>query len=382
MGTFASMLKKVVSNHPHGRTVRKIIMLKKRKNYETCVRELKKHGIIPYRQVKSINMLCFYIQGGDSAVRQLRKHPHVHIIETDAIKKKLSTPKKCRVYNKVPWGVKRIHAPAVWGCTRGDGVKVAILDTGISPHPDLVIAGGVNVAKKNKSFYDFDDHGTSVAGVVAAIGKNRMIFGVAPRVKLYAVKASVKGEFPFSAIVEGIDWCIRNRMDVINMSFGGVSSGAERAIVRRAYRKGIVMVAAAGNDGPNNKNGIDFPAGFPEVIAVAATNKRNQIASFSSRGRGIDVAAPGVDILSTTNKGGFAKSNGTSLAAPFVTGTVALMLANNPKLSPRRVRKVLMKTAKFLKGFKRISQGAGLIRTNLAVSDCHVTQNSSRLKRM
>lgn len=373
MSTFASMLKEVASSHPHRHTVRKIILLKDRKSYKACLLELKKYGIIPYRQVKSIHMLCCHIDGKDRACRQLQKHPHVHSIETD-IKRKRHTmmKKRPRHADKIPWGVSRIHAPEVWGCTRGEGVKVAILDSGISPHPDLVIAGGVNLINPNKSFRDDNGHGTAMAGIIAAIGKNRMPFGVAPRAKLYAVKIfNRNGEGDLSDIIAGLEWCICHHIDVINMSWGilNETSKALHAMVKRVYRKGIVMVAAVSNEGKNSLGLSDIPSGYPEVIAVAATDKSNQIASFSGRGK-VNVAAPGVDIVHTNNKEGFEVHSGTSVATPHVTGTIALMLANKPKLSPQLVRKTLMKTAKFLKGFKRNAQGAGLIQANLAVSDC------------
>lgn len=363
------MLKMVTSNHPHRNTVRKMITLKNRKSYKAYLRELKKYGITPYKQIELAKMICFHINGKQDTWRLLKKHPSVRRIETDA--KVQASPLKAipSSTSQIPWGIKRIHAPKAWKRTRGKGVKVAVLDTGISPHPDLTIAGGVNTIQNNGSFHDNNGHGTYVAGIAAAIGKNSMPFGVAPEIKLYAVKALDKdGSGHISDIIEGLEWCIRNRMNIINMSFGSsIGSEALHAMIKQAHHKGIFMTAAVGNSGPNN-NKINYPASYQEVVAVAATDRQNQISSYSSRGKGIDVAAPGSDIVSTNNQKGFSEGSGTSAANPHVSGTIALLLANDPKLSPQRVRSALTRTAKFLKGFKRTAQGAGLIRTDRALS--------------
>lgn len=374
MHILISMLKEKVSNHSRDNTVRKIIMFKDSGAYETCLFELGKEGITPYRWIKRINALCFYIQGEDDTWREIEKHPLVHRVETD-IKGRLYSIKRCHrvLASQIPWGVKCIHAPEVWPCTQGECVKVAILDTGISPNPDLVIAGGVNVATPGASFFDTDPdggHGTGVAGVVAAVGKYCMPIGVAPRADIFAVKVTdpFRGFF-MSAVIAGIEWSIDNGMDVVNLSAGFLNMGTSDAlhsIVMQADREGIVIVAAVSNEGEASLGLIDIPSMYEEVIAVAETNICNRITFFSGRGK-VNVAAPGVDIITTDNLQGFAAVRGTSYAAPHVTGTVALMLANRPRLSPQCVRKVLMQTATKLKGFRQVSQGAGLICANLAV---------------
>lgn len=391
MRTFASMLKNIVSNHSHDNTVCKIITLKNRESFEKCIAELKKHNITPYTKVDSINMLCFHIHGdGEETLQMLQKNPHVHRIETD-IEKHMPLPIRERSFpdkelitalpNQIPWWLARIGAPNAWKVTQGDGVKVAIVDTGISPHPDLVIVGGVNIINPNISSYDDNGHGTGVAGIVAATGNNNMQFGVAPKAALYAVKVlDSTGSGLTSTIIAGLDWCIQNGMNVVNMSFGAANATeAEQLMVEQVYRAGIVMVAGTGNFGPDD-TAILFPAQFSEVIAVAATDEQNDIAYFSSRGAGIAVAAPGVNIVTTNNIGGFSSVSGTSFASPNVSGVAALMLANQsvlscpilakyPVLYPFLVKNILEKTVLSLLGFTSFEQGAGLIQANVAVSE-------------
>lgn len=385
MRTLSRMLKAAVSSRPHSKAVRKMIILKDEKSYNACILELKKFGITPVKQVGSANMLCCHMDGNHHALQRLKKHPSVRRIETDARVRAHIYPLSYYPYppsqtlesvtaepsssKQIPWGVKRIQAPEVWKKSQGKSIKVAVVDTGISAHPDLNISGGVNTIRKGGSYRDDNGHGTHVAGIVAALGKSGMQYGVAPEVKLYAVKVlDQSGNGYVSDIVEGLEWCIRNNMDVINMSLGlNGASASLRSMVKRAHRKGIVIVSSAGNEGRSSGK-IDQPASYPEVIAVAATDKNNRIASFSSRGRGIDVAAPGSDIVSTSNKKGFIANSGTSMAAPHVSGTAALLLAHNRKVKPSLIRKLLMDTARPLNSYSRHSQGSGLIQAARAFS--------------
>ena len=391
MRTLTRMLQAAVHGQPTRKTDRKMIILKDRKSYAACIQQLKKQGIVPLKQVKSARMLCCHLDRHKD-LQQIMNHPSIRRIETDArvrahaikpakgTKRSSSTSSRLRLKKRnhstlyattsqIPWGIKRIHAPRVWPKTKGKGIKVAIVDTGISTHPDLNIAGGINTIRRGMPHQDDNGHGTHVAGTVAATGTGNMLYGAAPEVDLYAVKAlDENGDGYVSDIVEGIEWCIKNKMDVINLSLGlNGPSDLLRSTVRRAYRKGIVLVASAGNEG-GDADMIDVPASYPETIAVTATDKNNQIAVFSSRGKGIDVAAPGEDIVSTNNKNSFSKDSGTSMAAPHVSGTVALMLASNPELTPQDVKSVLIDTASELKGYSDRSQGAGLVRADKATA--------------
>jgi len=189
---------------------------------------------------------------------------------------------------QIPWGVNRIDAELAWPQNTGQGVKVAVLDTGIDlSHPDLLanIKGGYNAIKPNKSPADDNGHGTHVAGIIAAVNDNIGVVGVAPQAELYAVKVlSANGSGYLSDIIEGLEWCITNNMQVINMSLGTSSEVQSfHDAVIKVYNAGIVMVAAAGNSGPGD-NTVEYPAKYEEVIAVSATSDNDAIASFSSRG--------------------------------------------------------------------------------------------------
>jgi subtilisin family serine protease len=231
----------------------------------------------------------------------------------------------------LPWGVNRIDADLAWGVSTGSGVKVAIVDTGIQlTHPDLQanIKGNVNTINPKKTGDDDNGHGTHVAGTVAAIDNDIGVIGASPTAYLYAVKVlSRTGSGFLSDVIEGLQWCIDNGMQVANMSLGTSSySQSFEEAVKKVNEAGIVQVAAAGNSGPAD-NTVAYPAKFAEVIAVSATDKADTIASWSSRGPEVELAAPGVDIYSTYKGSTYKTLSGTSMAAPHVTGTVALAIA-------------------------------------------------------
>jgi subtilisin len=262
---------------------------------------------------------------------------------------------------ELPWGVDRIDAELVWpGGITGTNVKAAFIDTGVDKdHPDLKdnLKGGILTintglyARKDpaKGWEDDNGHGTHVAGIIAAADNTIGVIGVGPTVSLYAVKALDRnGSGYLSDVIEGIDWCIQNDMNVVNMSLGTSTDHPDLyAAVQRAYKAGIVIAAAAGNDGPSD-NTVLYPAKYPETIAVAATNKSDELTSWSSRGTEVDLAAPGDSIYSTYKGDTYATMSGTSMAAPHVAGTVALYLAKYGPASPDYVREHLFQTAESL----------------------------------
>ncbi|MDX1776505.1 MAG: S8 family peptidase [Desulfobulbales bacterium] len=234
----------------------------------------------------------------------------------------------------MPWGVDRIDAEWAWPL-KGTGVKVAVIDSGIDKnHPDLSVAGGINfvgslLGKRpipNRWDDDFG-HGTHVGGTIAALDNAKGVVGVAPDVSLYAVKVLNRDGIGFTSdVIAGIEWAVNNGMHLANMSLS--SNHQETALYaacNAARDAGLIMVAAAGNDGRE----VDFPAAYDSVIAVAALDSSDYVAHFSSRGAEIDVAAPGVSIESTTAGGGYATDNGTSMAAPHVTGALALRISED-----------------------------------------------------
>lgn len=268
-----------------------------------------------------------------AAERALRGHPEISRIEDDVVVEVLGNIKvagtpKPQPTEMLPWGIDRVDAELVWpGGNTGDGVKVGIIDTGIdTKHPDLVdnIKGGVSTVWYTTSFNDDNGHGTHVAGITAAVDNTIGVVGVAPKTWLYGIKVLDRtGSGYLSDVIEGIQWAIANGMQAVNMSLGtSADIQSFHDAVAASKNAGIVVVAAAGNSG----GAVNYPAAYPEAIAVSATDQNNVIASWSSRGPEVDLAAPGVSIYSTYKGSAYKTLSGTSMAAPHVTGSAALVL--------------------------------------------------------
>ncbi len=290
----------------------------------------------------------------ESAIEGLLRSPQVSYIELDdmvyAIDAELDNS----------WGVKRIGAGTVHGAgNKGQTVKVAIIDSGIDyNHPDLSAnyAGGYDFVNKDSDPFDDNGHGTHVAGTVAAVDNNAGVVGVAPEARLYALKVlGANGSGNYSDVVAAVQWAVNNGMEITNNSYGSSTNPGltvEQAF-DNAYNAGLLHVAAAGNSGNSTGTGdnVIFPARYASVIAVAATDKTDTRASFSSTGTAVELAAPGVSINSTVPRGGYASWNGTSMASPHVAGTAALVLVsgvtdsnNNGRINDE-VRQILNATA-------------------------------------
>ena len=250
----------------------------------------------------------------------------------------------------LPWGVDRIGAELVHSRNKGLGVKVAILDTGIDlDHPDLRVAGNVSFVEGTVNGDDDNGHGTMVAGIVAALDNGIGMVGIAPEVELYAVKVlDSKGIGTSCAVRRGIEWAIDNDMQVVNMSFGCASELPQevKAALKKAYQAGIVLVAAAGNEGTTSgkENNIWAPAKYAPVIAVGAIDELDSRNSSSSTGDTLELVGPGVKIYSTLAGGGYANLTATSAASPHITGVAALLIASGVT-SNAEVRQILQSTA-------------------------------------
>ena len=257
-------------------------------------------------------------------VQALRESANVAFIEDDGIVHALD--------QQLPWGVDRINAESVHSNNKGNGVKVAIIDTGIDiSHPDLNVQGGISCVSYTTSWDDDNGHGSHVAGIVAALDNTTGVIGVAPEAGLYAVKVlDGSGTGNWSNVMAGIDWAIDNGMQVINMSIGGLSgSTALETACNDAWNAGIILVAAAGN---NDAAGtVLYPAKYNSVIAVGATDDTNTVAGFSDIGSELELAAPGVNIYSTYKGASYATMSGTSMASPHVAGAAALLIASGIK---------------------------------------------------
>lgn len=261
------------------------------------------------------------------ARKQLENDPNVLRVEDDALAFTTRRPSPPQAPSQqTPWGIAQILAPQTWSTGQGAGVKVAIVDTGIDlTHPDLAgeIIGGYNAIYPTKSPNDDNGHGTHVAGIIGAINNTVGVVGVAPKVSLMPIKVlGANGSGYYSDIIEGIDWAVAHGAKIINMSLGGSADVQSlHDAVTRAKNAGVTVVAAAGNDG----GVLIYPAAYYEAVSVGATDSNNLIASWSNRGAGLDLVAPGVNIYSTYKGSTYATLSGTSMATPHVAGAAAVL---------------------------------------------------------
>lgn len=278
---------------------------------------------------------------------------------------------------KSPYGVDMIKAKSIWPeSKKGEGIKIAVIDSGCDINHDSIkdnIIGVRNFTdedRKNQNIViDRVGHGTHVIGTIAAKGQNNTVVGVAPDVGIYVLKAIDRtGSGKLSWVVNAINYAVKLKVDIISMSLG-ISQGndkLERAI-KEAINKDILVVCAAGNDGDGNSESFEYsyPAAYPDVISVGAVDKNGVPASFSNSNLAIDLLAPGVNILSTFPNNQFAILSGTSMAAPHVSGSLALLKNWSYKefqrnLSQRELYAQLIKHTKLL-DYSRTTQGNGLV---------------------
>jgi subtilisin family serine protease len=230
----------------------------------------------------------------------------------------------------VDWSLTNYHIPVHWKATRGQNVRVAVLDTGIDEaHPDLMdaIDDARDFTRSRFGPIDRNGHGTHTAGTIGARENNVGVIGVAPECRLLIGKVlSDDGAGNSATVAAGIDWACDSGAQIISLSLGSPQPDAVLlAAITRASQKGVFIIAAAGNDGRDNS--VNYPARWRDTIAVGAVDENGQLAPFSSRGPEVDIAAPGENILSTWLDRGYAKLSGTSMATPFVSGVVALAVA-------------------------------------------------------
>jgi subtilisin family serine protease len=265
------------------------------------------------------------------------------------------------------WNLRAIEAPLLWDRSKGAGVEIAIVDTGIDlDHPGLHhVADGYNALAPGDSPDDDNGHGTHVAGIAA--GEWETGSGVAPEATVLPVKVlDDQGMGSLSDVVDGLHWCLQRRAPIINLSLGSSQpTQSMKAAIEALWEAGLLVVAAAGNEGPRCST-VSYPAKWEEVLAVAASTESSLIATFSSRGSQVDVTAPGQSILSLWPDGGVRYLSGTSMAAPHVSGAAALLwdLASHlptPLSQTRELARPLLEGSCPLPGFTCEAQGQGLL---------------------
>ncbi|MCB0216415.1 MAG: S8 family serine peptidase [Caldilineae bacterium] len=263
------------------------------------------------------------------------------------------------------WHHQTINSAGAWDISHGTGVTIAIIDTGADcNHPDLrdKCVRGYDHVNNDADPRDDQGHGTHVSGIAAAMTNNALgIAGTGWDAKIMPVKAlNSRGSGNLSWIAAAVTWAVDNGADVINMSLGGrYTSRSLQDAIAYAIDHGVPVIAAAGNDNTSNPS---YPAAYPGVIGIAATSQSDTKASFSNYGDYIDVAAPGVAILSSVMGGSYQAWNGTSMASPVVAGVAALLVAQGPCRSPAQIEQILEATSVDLgtRGWDRVF-GAGRI---------------------
>jgi type VII secretion-associated serine protease mycosin len=282
------------------------------------------------------------------------------------------------------WALKALHADEAWKHTKGRGVTVAVLDTGVfAGHPDLShnVDKGHDFVRMGakRGQHQWARHGTAMAGIIAGHGHGRGgklgIMGVAPQARILPVRVLLEDNDPQrqkarrergGALAEGIRWAADHGADVINLSLGDDSNSAhpearEDAAVRYALRKGSVVVASAGNGGQSGDH-VSYPAAYPGVIAATAVDRHDARAAFSTRRWYATVAAPGKDVIIADPDKRYYEGWGTSAAAAFVSGSVALVRAAHPNLSPVQIKELMASTAqKTPEGGRSDALGTGVV---------------------
>lgn len=329
-------------------------------------------------------------------IDDLTQDPAVEYAEVDAL---LTTSAPNDPYFSQQWSMNAIDAVRAWDTADGRGTTVAVLDTGITNHPDLSTTGGWDFVSDPQRARDGNGrdsnprdegdwtnpgecgtrnstpsswHGTHVAGTIGATANNRQgVAGVAPATTVTPIRVLGACGGYLSDISDGLMWAAgasvagtgrnNNPADVINMSLGG--SGACSTTYQRAINwadaRNVTVVAAAGNEGRDAS--LSQPANCDNTIAVGATDSRGNIASYSNRGSTVDVWAPGSNIISTVNQGrttptnpGYANQSGTSMAAPHVAGIVAMIKQRHPQASNDEITQRLQNSGRVVNAVRAL----------------------------
>jgi thermitase len=306
------------------------------------------------RRLQGLNVYLVQVppQAEEAVARALAKNPHIAFAEVDmavppadmAVAPAALTPNDPQFNNA--WHLPQIGLLDAWSDARGDGILVAVLDTGVDGmHPDLAdkLEPGWNVASDSGDTSDVNGHGTTVAGTVAAATDNATgVASVAWNARILPVRITDRGDgwASYSDIADGLRWAADQDADVANISYAVSNSGTVTNAASYMKQAGGVVVVAGGNDGTD--------PGYSDnaaIISVSATTSSDSKASWSNYGDFIDVAAPGVSILTTTRSGGYGNWSGTSFASPVAAGVVSLVLSADPTLTPDEAESILEQSA-------------------------------------
>ncbi|MBI4744322.1 MAG: S8 family serine peptidase [Actinobacteria bacterium] len=284
------------------------------------------------------------------AKEELNQSPDVEIADLNYILDAETIPND--IYFKSQWALAKISASAGWDTEIGGAspVVVAVVDTGVDlGHPDLKnkTVEGYDFINNDTAPMDDNGHGTHVAGIIGSETNNlEGVSGVSWGARIMPIKAlNSSGSGTDLSVASGIRWAVDHGARIINLSLGSPgSSFVLKDAIDYAYSKGAILVAAAGNNGSNG-NLPEYPAAYDHVIAVSATDSLDNKAGFSNFGSYIDVAAPGVDILSTSLGGGYGYKSGTSTATPFVSGLASLLLSRSTQLASDQIEQIIGQSA-------------------------------------
>ncbi|HAS21691.1 MAG TPA: peptidase S8, partial [Idiomarina loihiensis] len=310
--------------------------------------------------------------------KRLEKNPNIEYIEVDH--------KRRFMAQDVPYGIGQVQADLVddrVAAASAGGKKICVIDSGLElPHEDMGTRGGTITGTNDSGTGNWHDnggpHGTHVAGTIAALDNGLGVRGVIGRnPNLHIVKVFNSNGWGYSSsLVSAIETCADNGADVVNMSLGGGGSNQTEAnAMQNLYNDGVLLIAAAGNDGSaySSTDPMSYPASYNAVVSVAAVDSSKQLASFSQKNSQVEVSGPGVNVLSTYpegtgGQGNYGTMSGTSMASPHVAGVAALVWSHHPTCSAQEIRSVLNTTAQDLGAAGRdVKFGYGLAQTKDAI---------------
>ncbi|MCP5159414.1 MAG: S8 family serine peptidase [Gammaproteobacteria bacterium] len=338
---------------------------------------LKSHNGKAIGHIRQINLHLVQVppHAEEAVARALANNPHVKFAELDMQVEAEQIPNDPNYASA--WHLPKIQAPTAWDSSQGNNVTIAILDTGVdASHPDLIgqLVTGWNSASGNADTADIYGHGTKVAGTAAATTNNGIgVAGVAGAARIMPVRVTndPSGYAYWSSIANGLAWAADHGARVANISYEATGSSSIASAAQYLQGKGGVTVVAAGNSGADPGY-----SDSPYMISVSATASNDTKASWSNFGYFVDVAAPGVNIWTTTNGGSYGAVSGTSFSSPVTAGVVALMIAANPSLSPTVLEEILENTADDLGSAGRDTYyGYGRVNAAAAVQTAMQAQN-------